>query len=174
MPTAGPPTAATTGLLKSGKTSKRRQVGEPSPEGGRFRKSPISLPAVKQSAEPCSRMARTSPSASAAASASASCRYISVVMAFFFSGRSKRTRATRPAVSLLIKAVVPELLAQRELGELAGRGVRQLLHEHHVVGHPPLGDPALVELEQLVLRHLLARALHRHHDRALVPLRMLH
>src|SRR5688500_9926832 len=174
MPTAGPPTAATTGLLRFGKTSNSFQVGESSPVGGRCRKSATSLPEVKHSAEPCSRMARTSGSASAAASASASCRYISAVIAFFLSRRSKRTRATRPAVSLLIKAEILELLAQRELGELAGGGVRQLLHEHHVVGHPPLGDLALVEPEQLVLRHLLTGALHRHHDRALVPFRVLH
>src|SRR5687767_7956801 len=174
MPTAGPPTAATTGLLRFGMTSKRRQVGEPAPEGGRCRKSATSFPEVKQSAEPCSSTAPASGSASAAASASASCRYISAVIAFFLSRRSKRTRATRPAVSLLIKAEILELLAQRELGELAGGRVRQLFHEHHVVGHPPLGDLALVEPEQLVLRHLLAGALHRHHDRALVPFRVLH
>src|ERR1700694_2116522 len=51
--------------------------------------------------------------------------------------------------------------------------MRQLGDEYHVVGHPPLRDLALVELEELALRDLLAGFLHRHHDRPLVPLRML-
>src|SRR5690349_499117 len=167
MPIAGPPTAAITGFARLGRTSKRRHVADPGPEGGRLRKSPRSLPAVKQSLLPERMIARVRGSASAAASASASCTYISAVMAFFLSGRSKTTRAIRSPVSARTKLVVLHLLAQRELGELAGRGVRQLLHEHHVVGRPPLGDLALVELDQLVARDLAARLLHRDHDRPL-------
>src|SRR5207244_6651831 len=93
---------------------------------------PISLPAVKQSRLPCSRTARTSRSASAAASASASCTYISVVIAFFLSSRASSIRATLLFVSARTKLVVLHLLAQRELGELAGGGVRQLGNEHHI------------------------------------------
>src|ERR687895_665115 len=172
MPTAGPPTAATIGLLTFGRTSKSCQVGEPSPPGGRLRKSLTSLPAVKHSAVPCSRMARTSGFASALASASASWLYICAVMAFFLSGRSKRMRATRVLVSFRIKAVILELLPQSQLRELAGRGMRQLGYEHDVVGHPPLRDFALVEPEELVFRDVLAGLLHRDHDRALVPFRV--
>src|SRR5688572_29508425 len=80
----------------------------------------------------------------------------------------------RPSVSLLIKTVVLELLPQRELRELAGRGMRQLVYEHHVVGHPPACDLALVEAQQLVPGNILPRLLDRDHDRALVPLRMAH
>src|SRR3954470_13680336 len=152
MPTAGPATAATTGFFKSGRTSKKRHAGEAAPIG-RLRKSPRSLPAVKQSRLPCSSTTRTPASASARASASPSCAYISLVIAFFFSGRSSQMRATRSAVSARTKLVVLHLLAQRELGELAGGGVWQFRNEHHVVGHPPLGDLALVELEQLVPGH---------------------
>src|SRR5438874_3527916 len=172
MPIAGPPTAATIGFCSAGRVSKKLQLGDLAP-GGRLRKSDRSLPAVKQSRLPCSRTARTSRSASAAASASAICTYISVVMAFFLSSRASSMRATRSLVSARTKLVILHSLAQRELGELAGRGMRQLRHEHHVVGQPPLRDLAFIELEQLLAGNLLARLLHRHHDRALVPLRML-
>src|SRR5688572_13459005 len=174
MPTAGPPTAATTGFFICGSVSNSARAGELPALRGALRKSATSLPAVKQSALPCSSTARTCASASAAASAEPSWAYISTVMAFFLSSRSKRMRATRSFVSLLIKTVILELLAQRELGELAGRSVRQLGHEHHVVGHPPFRDLAFVEAQQLVFRDVLAGLLHRHHDRALVPFRMMH
>src|SRR5471030_3475543 len=36
--------------------------------------------------------------------------------------------------------VILELLAKRDLLDLAGGGVRDFLHEHHVVRHPPFGD----------------------------------
>src|SRR2546425_743039 len=173
MPIAGPPTAATIGFCRLGSTSKKRQLGDCAP-GGRFRKSERSLPAVKQSRLPCSRIARTSLSASAAASASASCTYISVVMAFFLSSRASSMRATRSLVSARTKLVVLHLLAQRELGELARGGVGQLGDEHHIVGHPPLGDLAFIEFQQLVPGDIQAGLLHRHHDRPLVPFRMLH
>src|SRR5574339_206986 len=179
MPTAGPPTAATTGFFMCGSTSNSARAGElpvPACAGmtALFRKSATSLPAVKQLAVPCSRTARTFGSASAAASAAPSCWYISAVIAFFLSMRSNRTRATLPVVSLLIKTEILELLPQGELGELAGRGMRKLVHENQVVGHPPLGDLALVELEHFLLRDLLAGLLHHHHDRALVPFRVAH
>src|SRR4051812_33939777 len=172
MPTAGPPTAATIGFDSDGRTSKKRQLGDFAP-GGRCRKSERSLPAVKQSAAPWRSTTRTSRAASAAASASAICADISVVMAFFFSGRASSMRAMRFWVSARTKLVVLHLLAQRELGQLAGSGVRQLGDEDHVVGHPPLGDLAFVELEELLLGDVLAGLLNGHDDRPLVPLRVL-
>src|SRR6185369_6849426 len=133
---------------------KKRAEGEPSASGGRLRKSATSLPAQKQSGAPCSRTTRTCGSLSAAEIASASWPYISPVSAFFLSRRASSTKAMRPSVLTRIKLEVLELLAQGELGELAGGGMRQLVDEDDVVGHPPLGDLALVELEQLGLRHL--------------------
>src|SRR5712671_1709534 len=173
MPTAGPPTAATTGFSIVGRSSKKRQLGDFMP-GVRLRKSARSLPAVKQSLLPWISTARTSRLACAAASASAICTYISAVSAFFLSSRASSMRAILSRVSARTKLVVFHLLAQRELRELARRRVRQLLHEDDVIGHPPLGDLALVELEEIVARHFLAGLLHRHHDRPLVPLRVLH
>src|SRR5947207_9169182 len=170
--TAGPPTAATIGFARLGSTLNSSTTGGSAP-AGRLRKSPTSLPAVKHSCEPWSRIARTCGSASAAASAAASMTYISAVIAFFFSGRASSTCATLLIVSARIKPVVLELLPQRELGELAGRGVRQLGDEHHVVRHPPLRDLAFVESKDLFLRHFLAGLLHRDDDRPLVPLRLL-
>src|SRR5439155_2979024 len=82
-------------------------------------------------------------------------------------------RAMRSLVSLLIKPVVLKLLAQCELRELAGRGMRELGDEYHVVGKPPLGDLAFVELEKLLLGDFLPGFLYRDDDRALVPLRVL-
>src|SRR6185436_4415837 len=149
MPIAGPPTAATTGFFMFGSASNSARAGELPGSRGAFRKSATSLPAVKHSAVPASSTARTCLSASAAASAAPSCAYICTVIAFFLSRRSKRMRATPPAVSLLIKAIILELLPQGELGKLAGRGA-----------------------QQLVIRHFLTGLLHRHHDRALVPFRV--
>src|SRR5260221_4287746 len=174
IPTAGPPTAATIGLRSSSIALKNRLEDEPSTSGGRLRKSATSLPAQKQSGAPCSRTTRACGSASAPLTASASWPYISPVSAFFFSRRASSTKAMRFSVLARIKFVVLELLPQSQLGELAGRGMRQLVDEQHVVGHPPLGDLALVELQQLALRHLAAGLLHRDDDRPLVPLRMLH
>src|SRR5438874_7176047 len=174
MPMAGPLTAATTGFFITGRVRKRCAAGDSSPAARVFRKSARSLPALKHSRVPCSSTARTSGATSAAARASPSWRYISALKAFFFSGRSSAMRATPPAVSTRTKLVVFHLLAQRQLGKLAGRSVRQLRDEHHVVGQPPLGDLALVEAQQLVLRHFLPRLLHRDDDRPLVPFRVLH
>src|SRR5258708_1177984 len=94
MPIAGPPTAATTGFLIPGSTSKSRPAGEPT-AGSRFRKSLTSLPAEKHSGLPCSSTARTFGSASAAASAAARPVYISAVNAFFLSRRASSRSATR-------------------------------------------------------------------------------
>src|SRR5205085_8123238 len=120
-----------TGFWITGRSSKNRQLGDLAPIG-RLRKSCRSLPAVKQSFAPWIRIARTSRLASAAASASAICTYISVVIAFFFSSRASSMRKILSRASARTKLVVFHLLAQRELGELARRGVRQLLHEDDV------------------------------------------
>src|SRR3954469_11420141 len=177
MPIAGPPTAATTGFFIAGSARKRCAAGDSSPAARGFRKSARSLPALKQSRVPCSSTARTVASASADASAAPSWRYISAVKAFFFSGRSSTMRATPEAASSPIstrtKLVVFHLLPQRQLRELAGRRMRQLLHEYDIIGHPPLGDLAFVEAQQILLGHFLPGLLHRDNDRPLVPLRML-
>src|SRR3954463_12938518 len=145
MPIAGPPTAATTGFAITGRMSKRALAGVLPRVRGTLTKSATSLPAVKQSAVPCRSTARTWLSASASVSALPRSAYISGVIAFFLSTRSKRMRATRPASSLLIKTVILELLAQGELGQLAGGGMRQILYEEHTIRHPPLRDLAFVE-----------------------------
>src|SRR5439155_10385454 len=44
-----------------------------------------------------------------------------------------------------------EAFAQHRLLNLAGRGVRDLVDENDLVGHPPLGDLAAHEFEDLVL-----------------------
>ena len=49
-----------------------------------------------------------------------------------------------------------ELLAQLGLQELAGRGMRQRVHEDHVVGHPPFGDARRQEVENAFLRRIRA------------------
>src|SRR6185436_6855777 len=173
IPTAGPPTAATIGLRISCIATKNRADGEPSTSGGRLRKSATSLPAQKQSGAPRSSTTRACGSLSAPEIASASWPYISPVSAFFLSRRASSTKAMRFSVLARIKLVVLHLLAQGQFGKLAGRRMRQLVHEHDVVGHPPLGDLAFVELQQLALRDLAARFLHDDDDRALVPLRVL-
>lgn len=53
------------------------------------------------------------------------------------------------------RAVVLEHAAQGELGDLAGGGVGDLLHKHHVLRHPPARDAAL----QVPQHALLAGAL---------------
>src|SRR5918912_2206107 len=173
MPIAGPATAATTGFFIVGSVRKRCAAGDSSPPARGFRKSARSLPALKHSRVPCSSTARTSAAASAAASAAPRLRYISAVKAFFFSGRSSAMRAMPSAFSARTKLVVFHLLAQRQLRELARGGMRQLLHEHHVVRHPPFGDLAFIETQQLVLADVLPGLLHRDDDRPLVPLGML-
>ena len=47
MPTAGPQTAAITGLVKVEMPCMKRYTGESAVAGGWFRKSPMSLPALK-------------------------------------------------------------------------------------------------------------------------------
>ena len=50
--------------------------------------------------------------------------------------------------------------------------MRQLVDEHHVIRHPPLGGLALVELEQVLARDARAGLLDGDYDRTLVPFRV--
>src|ERR1700737_4343488 len=65
--------------------------------------------------------------------------------------------------------VIPEALAQGDLLDLAGSGMGDLVDDHHVVGHPPLGDLALQEPEQLLLGRRLLFLKHDHKQRPLAP-----
>ena len=68
---------------------RKRNTGESCVAGGAFRKSPMSLPALKMVASPWISTVRTALSCSACASASASSAYIAPVMEFFLSRRLK-------------------------------------------------------------------------------------
>src|SRR5204862_659343 len=70
--------------------------------------------------------------------------------------------------------VIPEVLPQLGLEELPRRGVRQLLDEDDVVGHPPLRHFALVEPEQVLARDARAGLPDRDDERPLVPFRVAH
>src|SRR5947209_20191371 len=62
-----------------------------------------------------------------------------------------------------------EAFAQHRLLNLAGRGVRDLVDENDLVGHPPLGDLAAHEFEDLVLGRRLILFDNGHEQRPLVP-----
>ncbi|MEE8130524.1 MAG: hypothetical protein V3T48_09560, partial [Vicinamibacterales bacterium] len=64
------------------------------------------------------------------------------------------------------------MLPQHRLVELAGRRMRQLVDEQHVVGHPPRGDLVFEEQEHGVLVQAAAFAADDEQQRPLVPLRM--
>src|SRR3990167_9900951 len=98
MPTAGPHTTATAGLLNCAMPRRKRNTGESCVAGGLFRKSPMSLPALKVVSLPWNSTQRTAGSASAASSASASAAYIAAVMEFFLSGRLKVSVVTPASV----------------------------------------------------------------------------
>src|SRR6185437_1120329 len=69
--------------------------------------------------------------------------------------------------------VILELLAQLGLQHLAGGAVRDLRHEHHVVGQLPFGDLVAEQRQDVVLGGLLALLRHHDQERPLVPFRML-
>src|SRR5690349_6407651 len=85
--------------------------------------------------------------------------------------------ASRPAIALSPSGcgqpVVLELLAQLGLQHLAGGAVRNLRHEHHVVGQLPFGDLVAEQRQDLVLARLLPLLRHDYQERPLVPFRML-
>src|SRR5262249_51103686 len=80
--------------------------------------------------------------------------------------RADSRRRVREAVSL-------ELLAQRSLEDLAGRRMRNAFDESHIVGHPPFGDLAFHEFQDLLARRLLAGLELHDQKRSLVPFRMM-
>ena len=71
------------------------------------------------------------------------------------------------------KAVRLELVAQRGLQDLAGRGVRNAVDEGDVVGHPPFGDLAVHEFQDVLAACLLALLELHDQQRPLVPFRMM-
>src|SRR6266567_2626979 len=77
-------------------------------------------------------------------------------------GRTPSRRRVREAVAL-------ELVAQRGLEDLAGRGVRNAVDEGDVVGHPPFGDLAIHELQDVLARRTLALLELDDQEWALVP-----
>src|SRR2546421_5858949 len=83
----------------------------------------------------------------------------------WWNGRSRR-RSWQP--------VILEALAQFGFQDLAGRGVGDFRDEGDVVRHPPFGDLALHERENLVLAGLLILLQHDDQQRPLVPFWMLH
>ncbi len=89
MPTAGPHTAATTGLGKVAMVRKKRNTGASCVEGGCCKKSPMSLPALKMATSPWNTTTRTAASWAAASSASAKVAYMAAVREFFLSTRLK-------------------------------------------------------------------------------------
>src|SRR3954454_1315238 len=66
-----------------------------------------------------------------------------------------------------------KLLAQRCLEDFSGRGMRNAVDEHDVVGHPPLGDLAIHELQDVLPRGALALLELHDQQRTLVPFRMI-
>src|SRR5690606_11415209 len=90
--------------------------------------------------------------------------------------RRSHSPAIAPAEGRLSRRqlIVLELLAQRRLLDLAGRGMRDFIDEGDVVRQPPLGDLALYEGKQLLARGLLAVLRHNDEQGALVPFGMAH
>ena len=104
-PTAGPHTAATSGLGKPAMPRRKRCTGASCVAGGWLRKSPMSLPALNTVSWPCNTTARIAGSASACASASASAPYIAAVREFFLSTRFS-VRVITPASTWLRISVI--------------------------------------------------------------------
>src|ERR1700694_6340587 len=67
-----------------------------------------------------------------------------------------------------------ELVAQRGLQDLARRGVRNGIDEHDVVGHPPFGDLAVHEFQDVLTRCILPLLELHDQKRTLVPFGMGH
>jgi len=87
MPTAGPQTAAISGLGKAAMPRRKRNTGDSAPAGGWFRKSPMSLPAENTVSWPWITTTRTAASSCALASASARVAYMAAVIEFLRSSR---------------------------------------------------------------------------------------
>ena len=87
MPTAGPQTEAISGFVNALMPRKKRKTGESLVEVGPFKKSLMSLPALKIVSCPWNTTTRTIAFASACAKASAIVAYIAEEIEFFFSTR---------------------------------------------------------------------------------------
>src|SRR5919108_3664418 len=87
MPTAGPHTAATIAFGKVAIPRRKRNDCDSVPDGGRFRKSPMSLPAENTVSWPWITTTRTAASLAALVSAAASAPYIADVIEFLRSRR---------------------------------------------------------------------------------------
>src|SRR5262249_22910682 len=66
-----------------------------------------------------------------------------------------------------------EPLAQHGLLNLAGRRMRDLVDENHLVRHPPAGNFALHEFQDVISSGRLVLFENDNEQRSLVPLRML-
>src|SRR4051812_29955766 len=91
-------------------------------------------------------------------------------------GAPLSTAATSPAASASplggcggVLLLLGELLAERLLGELAHRGLGDLLDELDALRHPPAGDAALEEVAHLVGVEVGARLGHHAGQRPLAP-----
>src|ERR1700676_4943566 len=71
------------------------------------------------------------------------------------------------------KTVALELVAQRGFQDLAGRGVGNAFDEGDVVGHPPFGDLAIHEFQDVLAARLLAGFELDDQQRTLVPFGMV-
>ncbi len=69
--------------------------------------------------------------------------------------------------------VILELIPQSGFQDLAGGGVRNGVHELHVVRHPPFRDLAVHVLQDLIAAGLLLWLELHDQQRTLVPLRMM-
>jgi len=87
MPTAGPQTAASKGLGNVLMARKKRNTGDSCVDGGPFKKSAISFPALNTVSCPWKTTTRTSGLASACCKASAISAYMAEVIEFFLSIR---------------------------------------------------------------------------------------
>ncbi len=89
MPTAGPHTAAISGLGKAAMPRRKRNTGESSPAGLFLRKSSMSLPAENTVSCPWMTTTRVAASSAACAMAVASASYMATLMEFLRSTRLK-------------------------------------------------------------------------------------
>src|SRR5712671_514404 len=71
------------------------------------------------------------------------------------------------------KTIGLELVAQRGFEDLAGRGVRNAVDEHDVVRHPPFGDLAFHEFQDVLAGRGLALLELHDQKRTLVPFGMV-
>src|SRR5262245_43867065 len=83
-----------------------RRCGDSPGPGGFLRKSPTSLPALKESPAPCQSTTPTDSSLPASSKISAKLVYMLAVRAFFLPGRFSSTRRMLPESSVLMSLIV--------------------------------------------------------------------